>query len=302
MVPSFKRKGTGAFIKDRLVRLGIPVIVFYFLLNPLTDFIISKMRDGFEFNFFQYWWEVKAFGFGPMWFVEALLYFTLIYVASQYFSKSKTEKSKLLKFPGVWSIIILTFILGGLTFIVRIWLPVGWVFKPLQLQFSNFVQYIALFIIGILAYQNNWLEQITFKQGIRWFWFAQVLIIMVFPLLFVLGGVAAKGADHFMGGFSWESLSYAIWEQVTGISLIIGLTGIFKRKLNKQNKVARSMSADAYTVYIIHPTLLVLLTLSLTNLHLYPLLKFIVIAPVALVFIFLAADIVRRLPLAKKIL
>lgn len=33
---SYDRKGTGPFIKDRLIRLGIPMLVFYFVLNPLS--------------------------------------------------------------------------------------------------------------------------------------------------------------------------------------------------------------------------------------------------------------------------
>ncbi|MFD0475556.1 acyltransferase family protein [Nonomuraea thailandensis] len=32
---SFDRKGPGAFLRDRLVRLGIPLVVFYFVLSPL---------------------------------------------------------------------------------------------------------------------------------------------------------------------------------------------------------------------------------------------------------------------------
>jgi glucan biosynthesis protein C len=34
---SFDRKGLGSFIKDRLLRLGIPLILFYFVLSPLSS-------------------------------------------------------------------------------------------------------------------------------------------------------------------------------------------------------------------------------------------------------------------------
>jgi len=302
MVPSFKRKGAKIFVKDRLIRLGIPLVVFYFLLNPITNFTIRKMRDGIDMNFFQYWWEVKAFGFGPMWFVEALLYFTLLYVAFQYLRKPKKEKIRQISFPDTRNIILLAVLLGLLTFVVRIWLPVGWVLDPLGLQFPHFVQYIALFVIGIIAYQNNWFNQITFKQGIRWFWFAQIFIIIVFPLLFVLGGAAEKGVDHFMGGFTWQSLSYAIWEQLTGLALIIGLSGIFKKWINRQGKITKSLSASAYTAYIIHTPLLVYLTLDLSGYQFHPILKFIAAAPLALIIIFALSDLIRRMPGFKKVL
>ena len=302
MVPSLERKRTGLFVKDRLIRLGIPLIVFYFVLQPLTIYFIRKIRDGIDLNFFQYWWHEKAFGFGPMWFVEALLIFTLIYVAFYYFIKPLQDKSKKIKLPGTLSIIFLAIILGVMTFLVRIELPVGWAFDPMGFQFPHFVQYIALFIIGILAFRNDWFEQITYKQGIRWFLFAQILIFIGFPCLFILGDAMEKGIDPFMGGFTWQSLGYAIWEQLNGFALIIGLTGIFKQKLNKQNNLTKRLSADAYTVYIIHTPLLVLLTLLLTNLPLYPAVKFLVVAPISLILIFLAAGLIRRLPMAKKIL
>ena len=42
---SLDRKGTWQFIKDRLVRLGIPLLVFGFLVSPLTSYI-SDMHQG----------------------------------------------------------------------------------------------------------------------------------------------------------------------------------------------------------------------------------------------------------------
>ena len=33
---SFDRKGSGVWLKDRLVRLGIPLVVFYFVLSPVS--------------------------------------------------------------------------------------------------------------------------------------------------------------------------------------------------------------------------------------------------------------------------
>jgi hypothetical protein len=176
------------------------------------------------------------------------------------------------------------------------------VFDPLGFQFPHFVQYIALFVIGILAYQNGWFEQITYRIGIRWFVLAQVLVFIIFPGMFILGGAAETGPSAFMGGFTWQSLAYAVWEQLNGFALIIGLSGIFKQKFNSQNKLAQRMSASAYTAYVIHTPLLVYLTLMLTNLILYPAVKFIVVAPIALIVIFFVADVIRRLPLARKIM
>ena len=62
------------------------------------------------------------------------------------------------------------------------------------------------------------------------------------------------------------------------------------------------MSSDAYTVYIIHAPMLVLIAVLLVDVNLPPILKFIVVAPIALIIIFLVAELLRRLPLIRKIL
>lgn len=300
MVPSLNRKGTGMFLKDRLIRLGIPLIVYYFLLHPLTIFIIQKIRYRYESNFFQFLWHEQTFGFGPMWFVEALLYFTIIYVGFQYFIKPKSDLR--INLPSTDKIVLTAIILGVLTFIVRVWLPVGWAFDPLGFQFPHFVQYIAFFIIGVFAYRNNWFKQITFKRGIRWFWFAQLNIFIVFPALFIIGGALENGEAVFMGGFTWQSFCYAIWEQLNGIALIIGLTGIFKKWFSKQGKIGKALSASAYTAYIIHAPVLVYITLDVSGYQMHPIIKFIIVAPISLFVIFTLSDLIRRMPIIKKVL
>ena len=77
---SLKRKTTGKFIKDRLVRLGIPLLVFYFFLNPLTNFIHYYFIKHEAVTFIGFLGNQRARGFGPMWFVETLLIFTAIYL------------------------------------------------------------------------------------------------------------------------------------------------------------------------------------------------------------------------------
>ncbi|MCP3928940.1 MAG: acyltransferase family protein [Bacteroidetes bacterium] len=75
---SLERKPIGTFVKDRLIRLGIPLIIFYFLLSPLTIYMRLWLVEGVDYNFIEYVREHQGFGFGPMWFVETLIYFSFI--------------------------------------------------------------------------------------------------------------------------------------------------------------------------------------------------------------------------------
>ena len=300
ITPSLSRKGKTVFIKDRLIRLGIPTLIFYFILNPVTIYLSRKsFRDDLSFSDFilstNYW------GWGPMWFVEALLYFTVIYVLFAAIGNSQSQNK--IPIPGRNQILGFALVIGLISFIVRIWMPVGDWIGLVNFQLAHFPQYIALFIVGIIAHNNGWSEQITYKSGLNWFIFAQILIFTVWPALFLLGGVAKTGnIEPFMGGLHWQSLAYSLWEQLVAIALIIGLIGIFKTKVPNQNSLQKKMSAAAYSVYIIHPVILVLISTALVDFEIHPLPKFAIIAPLVLLTCFIAGHFIRQLPLARKIL
>ena len=303
-VPSLDRKGNGKFLKDRLVRLGIPILIYYFVLSPITIFLAVRAGGNTELSFLTFLREHQGFGFGPMWFVEALLLFTLVYMAVRLLSSGKSAVSAApLPLPKDGLILLFALGMGLLSFIVRIWLPVGWSLQPFGFQFPHFVQYICLFIVGLLAYRNNWLVQISFQRGIRWFIAAQGLIFIVFPALFYLGGLATGGStDAFVGGFHWQSLSYSVWEQVTGVSLIMGLIAIFRKRWNLQGTTARRLSDSAYAAYLIHPPILVGIALVFREMHLYPIFKFVLLAPLTWILVFFMANLVRKLPGLRKVL
>lgn len=301
MVPSLERKGTTRFLKERLLRLGIPMLVFYFLISPLTIFLLVKFIRGEQISFFRFMAESRGQNIGPMWFVLALLLFSLIYLLMQRFRRPERQRRPL-PLPGVVPVLLFALLTGIGQYLIRIRLPVGWSMPLTNFQFPFFLQYILWFIIGVVAWRNQWMTAITPRMGWRWFTLAQIMIFVGMPLLLFLGNVFETGTEPVAGGGTWQSLGYAVWEQITGISLMIGLFGIFQSRFNRQGKLLEHLSASAYTVYIIHPLVLVALCLLIRDLSMNPLLKFMVAAPFALAACFLTAWVIRRLPLAKKIL
>jgi len=82
---SYDKKGTGRFIKDRLLRLGLPVLIYVFILTPFIEYFImgyfiNKPVQGFISYYFDY---IKPFAFlgntGPLWFALSLLIFSMLY-------------------------------------------------------------------------------------------------------------------------------------------------------------------------------------------------------------------------------
>ena len=293
---SLNRKTPQQFLKSRLIRLGIPLLIFFFLFNPLTIFIHHYFIQNENISIFGLIANPNAWGFGPMWFVEALLIFTLIFLIIRLL-KIKVSA----KFPSTLLILLSAILIGLIQFTIRLKFPVGWSIPFTNFQLPFFIQYIFLFAIGIIAFQNNWLKSVSLKKGVRWFAFAQILILVVLPLVVYFGG-KENGTEAFSGGFTWQSFSYAVWEQLTGFSLIIGLTGIFKKYFNGQGKIAKQLSESAYGVFVFHAPILVAISALFLDWQIPQILKFVSLSPIALLTCFGFARLAKKLPILNKIL
>ena len=287
---SYDRKGAWPFFKDRLLRLGIPLLFFIIFIHPAMGYAIALSTKGFAGSFLDflalYIGNYSVLGSGPLWFLEALLIFNGAYVLWRKLVKSANIKSKI---PGNKTIAIFAFILGIVTFIVRIWLPSYWNFEPLNFEITFFPQYIAMFIVGLIAYRGNWFLLISKEMGRLWLRVSLILIIL-FPFLLELY-MATGNPTRYYGGFYWQAFTYALWEQFIGIAIIVALTSIFREKYNKQGRLLGAMSKNVYTVYIIHAPIIVFLALSLQGITMNPLLKFALVAPLAVAVCFLISSI-----------
>ncbi len=303
---SYDRKGPRRFLKDRLLRLGIPILCYDFVIGPLTAYPLIKVgaqeSSGSYFDFLVRYYSRFHIGTGPLWFVESLLIFAVFYVLWRVLVRSTVSPGQSdSKIPGCITISIFALALGAVSFVVRIWLPIGWTFGPLNLQFPFFPQYICMYIIGIVAYRRNWLVQVPDAMGRFWLCVGIIFIIVLFPAIFVLGG-ATGDISPFMGGLHWQCLAYALWEQSVCVAMVIGLVVLLRKRFNHQGRLTKAMSASAYTAYIIHAPVLVLVALAIRNITLYPLLKFVLAGLIAVPLCFALGNFIRQLPLARRIL
>ena len=310
---SYDRKGPRQFLKDRLLRLGIPMLCYDFIIGPLMAYPLMQTGslkqagtlqfDGSYTEFLSIYYSRFHVGTGPLWFVEALLIFAGFYILWRLFAKtpacSVRDGGKV---PSNLTIAFFALALGTVTFIVRIWLPIGWSLEPLNLQFPFFPQYICMYIVGIVAYRRNWLTRIPDAIGRLWLCIAVVMVVIVFPALFTLGGAAKGNIAPFLGGLHWQCFTYVLWEQLTGVAFIIALLALFRKRLNRQGKIIRAMADSAYTAYIIHAPVVILVAIAIRSISLYPLLKFALAVFIAVPLCFALANVVRQLPLARRIL
>jgi glucan biosynthesis protein C len=304
---SHDRKGAGPFLRDRFLRLGIPLLVFELLLQPFLVAVLFKAHvitlPGSLRNYFASYYTRFHIGSGPLWFVEVLLIFSVLYAAWRLLRRRIPAPSHDAgPLPGPGAILAFALLLGVLSFIVRLRFGVNWALSPLNLQLAFFVQYVAMFIIGVIAYRRDWLARLPIRMAIRWLVPVAVLILIALPLMFILGGAASGQTWRFLGGWHWQAFAYAMWEQLLAVAIIIALLVLFRERLNRQGRLAREAAAGSYTVYIIHAPVVILFALAARDIRLYPLLKFALAAVVTVPLSFVLAAGIRRLPLARRIL
>jgi hypothetical protein len=304
---SCDRKGTSPFFRDRLIRLGIPLLIYILIIDPLIAYAVRVVTGGMRLSFSSYlslhFSNYGTLGVGPMWFVEVLLIFTLLYVLWRYISRYLPTDQFLQEgdMPGNLAIVGFAVALGVATFIWRIWLPEGSYFRLLGLPMASMPQYIALFTVGIVAYRRNWLATLSDSRAKLWFWVAVFLVFVVFPLMLVFTGALEGNTQPLLGGLHWQSLVRSLWEQLLAVAMVIVLTIWFRRRFNHQGRIARSMSASAYAVYFIHAPVLVAMGLLFRDVSLHPLIKFAVVGPLSVTLCFLIGHYFRKLPLVRGI-
>ncbi|MDN5287553.1 MAG: acyltransferase [Mucilaginibacter sp.] len=298
---SYHKKGPTRFIADRLKRLGIPLIFYSFILSPVLSFQVYRFAQGHDITYIQYLGGFHPWiDFGVLWFVAALLLFNLLYVGIMLLFKSKPFSLE--KVPGAFVIILFALTLALGSYLVRCEFPVGWVLAPVGFQLGHFVQYIALFALGIVASRGQWLSKVSYKTGKGFSVMVLIMIVVIFPVIYYVKVATNSPNETFSGHGCWQSLMYACWEQFTGIFIITALLGIAKQKWNGQSVFLKKLSRVAFGVYIFHPLVLISLSVLLKPWGVDPAVKLLFVAPLAVIGSFLLASLLLKIPGVKAVI
>jgi len=293
---SLMKKGTGPFMTGRFRRLGIPLLVFIFLIQPLAVKLAYPDMDLWGW----YFHGIRNFEFvswtGPLWFVEALLIFTLfyVYIIRPLFRSAPAIRLNL----TMGNVLLLTGLITLVAFTLRLYFPIG--SDVANLQFSFFSGYIFMFAIGILAYRDKTFDRISYRDGKRWLAISLGLGVPGWLLLMILGG-PMDGIMKIEGGFNGPAFFYALWESFTCVTFIIALVGLFKSRVDRGGKFQEFLSGNAFVVFVFHAPVLIGISMALREFALHPVPKFFLVSALAVSGSFFVAWLVRRVGVFRRI-
>ncbi len=303
---SFDRRGTRSFLGSRMVRLGIPLVVYTLVLNPLSmlsNFFVADELGPMTWDTYSYSDHVRM---GPMWFVALLLIFSFGYAGWRLLTGRRVSSPNTASaLPGYLPIVAFVVLLAGLSYLMRLQIPVG------QSEFgfpslAYLPQYLSFFVIGAVAYRRDWLRRLPVSVGIAGFSAAAVASVLLYPLafsgeMFSLELTEALG-NAFADDGHWQSIVYVVWDSILAVGMCLGLVVLFRSVFDRRGKLGRYLAGHSYTVYVIHIPVVVFLAVALRNIEMEHLLKIGLAGVIAVPLCFIVAGIVRKAPFASRVL
>lgn len=299
---ALERKGYARFLGDRFLRLGVPLLAFGLLLGPLTAALVDRAEGRGFWPTWLWLWQHHRFINGPLWFAEALLIFSLGYCVWRRWAGaplSATERTAK-AVPGAWVWLASAVGVGLGAVALRQVAPTG--VNVIGLQLGYFSSYVFLFALGIAAWRHDWLRRLQWRQA--WPWVAGLAISL--PAMPIAIGIAQRlygpGKANFSGGLSWPAIFYAMWEPFAAWGLTAAWVLVFRARMNGPSRVWAWLNRRAYAVYVIHPPVLVGVSLLLHAWVAPALVKFGVTGTLTCAAAWLLADPLVRMPGLRRIL
>jgi peptidoglycan/LPS O-acetylase OafA/YrhL len=312
---SLARRGPRRFASERLFRLGLPALFYMLAIHPFILLVLNPWHANFGSSGAFYLKYLSSGRFlrstGPLWFAVALLILCLLLAASRLAwrrpSTDERDSSAGQAVPGnseavpkTALLLILAFALGLGSFAVRLIQPIGT--NVLNLQLCFFVQYIAFFLCGLRAARNGWLVPLAASSRARAAGWVALLGGPVLMLALMFLGMRNGKLEYFFGGWHWQALGFALWEQFAGVGLSLGVLALFSRKLDFDNRLLRWLAERSFAVYVLHAPVLIALAMLFRALpqNLYGLVALLTLT--GLLASYLVADLFRRMPIFRSFL
>jgi hypothetical protein len=291
---SFDRKGSATFLKDRLVRLGVPIAALVLIVAGL---VLLRLVPLGAISLQEYLANVVQIAYvdvhlAHLWFVNMLLVFVVLYAAWRPISAKWTIGT--LQVPGNLAILGYVVALALVTFVVRIDYPIDrWVpvLGIMPAEIAHLPQYGSMFVIGLVAYRGDWLRKMPTRTGMLW-------------LVIGLGCSLAYTLHPFgqMGGLSLGQLIRSMWEAFLAVGLCLGLVVLFRDYVAAPVWLIRCAAPNAYGAYLIQMFVIVPMQVALLAVDAPALAKFAVVTLVSVPVCFVLTGGLRGLPGLREVL
>jgi surface polysaccharide O-acyltransferase-like enzyme len=310
--PSLAHKAPPIFVRDRLLRLGLPFAIAAFTIIPIAYYAIA-LRQQPDLGFAAFWWKTITVGpwpSGPLWFVWVLMVFDLSASVLYRLSPRLLDPINRLSSRGFDRPVVFFLFLLAVTAVVyvpaRVYFgPNYWFeFGPFSVQASRVLLYAAYFFIGAGIGAANFDRGVLSADGGLakggWGWVIATLV----PYCLLWGLIAIK--REILGNPpvqpDWYEASYGVFFVAFSAAILFAILAYFLRFKRSGWSVLDPMQADAYGIFLVHYPIVLWLQYWLFDFDLPAIVKAFIAFVLTVAFSWAATAALRRIPGATHVL
>ena len=253
---SVHKKGIARYLKDRLLRIGVPFLVGLLLINNASVLLgrLSPSSPLAELS-----WNTLPFNsIWALWFLVVLFVFDLLYCTWVSLRGNRFTVDNSVSTPQMRSWIISAVVLGILEVVMLnqkdLWgALIRSQLNGLGAQGMHIFTYAFLFFLGCKASFHQWLERLDSHLVVRWFRFSLALALSFLAIALVL---------TFNGSMSSEYgklvLLGALLNPFIGWGIIAYLLLWFQHNEHRCGQWLATAGVDSFGAYVIHSLVLVI--------------------------------------------
>lgn len=280
MLFSIRRKTTGEFVKDRLFRLGIPLLFFTFFVFLPFNYLLSAPKTNVLQFFLDTYFHKPPIATGHLWFVASLLFYSFIYLLL--FGQQRESVSGKPQAPfRNYYIFIYIILLAIVSALVRLYYPIDvWRTWLIPVEVAHIPQYLSMFLIGALFNRYGWLESLSKTTG----WLVLCMAIIVYLLSYRLPDPIQQ---------YW--LTSSLVESFLCVGISMGLLTVFRQFVNHPNALVDQLSASTYGIYLFHLLIVIFFQSIFLNWQAGANTKFLIVTLLSILASFILTSLLRRI-------
>ncbi len=305
--PSLEKKGTGPFLADRIVRLGIPWLFGMLVLMPISLYAVYRIRAT-DPSIGAYVHHLLALPFwdnGPMWFLSQLLVLTVVGAALHRFApraivrlaalSARAGENPVRYFLCLTAVALLAYVPLALVFSPMAWAESG----PISVQFCRPLLYLVFYLAGLSVGANGFDQGLLAADGNlvrRWGrWFALNLISLALWL-----GLTGLSLTLHPVPFALQ-LVIAIVFAITASSGIFAALALTLRFGGFYSRALDGLAKAAMGVYVVHYPFSVWLQFALLGFPLFAVAKGMIVLGLSLLGSMALIIVLRHVPFGARL-
>ena len=310
--PGLVRKGPFSYLRDRLLRLGLPFVICALTVIPIAYYAIA-LRQTPDVSFADFWWKTVTVGpwpSGPIWFLWVLFAFDLVACLLCWLRPNLLDPINRLSqrgserpaefFAVMLAVTAILYIPGRVYFGAGSWFEFG----PFSVQHGRVLLYATYFFfgagIGAAAFDRGLLSADGRLAKSGWGWLITALV--PYCLMWVLVYIKREILGNPVRLPDWYEASYGLFFAAFSVTILFAILAYFLRFKRSGWSILDPMQSEAYGMFLVHYPIVLWLQYWLYDVDVPAVVKVIVVFVLTVALSWAVTAALRKIPGATRVL